>query len=169
MPFIDNIKRQFSINRYFPEWVLADTRCVPVIMGSTMARLCRIETVPTDIVLRTAANTSKTVLGISQDKVTIVLLGQHGKRMTVHCRVLVNRHETTKVMLGEEVLRVAGCDINVLDDCLYFRPYAPIGSYHKVVIPFLPGDTAHRAATMVKLKHGSGNTVHSRLVHRTVE
>ena len=94
LPFIDNSKRQFSINGYFPERVLADTECVPVIMGSTMAKLCRIDTVPTDIVLRTAANTTETVLTISRGDVTIVLLGQHGERMTVHCRVLVNRHET---------------------------------------------------------------------------
>ena len=79
MPFNDNIQRQFSINGYFPEWVLADTGCVPVFMGSTMAKLCQIKTVPTDIVLRTAANTTETVQGVSRDAVTIVLLGKHGE------------------------------------------------------------------------------------------
>ena len=49
-------------------------------------------------------------------------------------------------MLGQEVLRVAGCDITLFDDCLYFKPYASIGSYHKAVIPFLKGDNALRAA-----------------------
>ena len=146
LPFIDNSQRQFSINGYFPEWVVADTGCAPVIMGSTMAKLCQIETDPTDIVLRTAANTTERVQGISRVAVIIVLLGQHGERMTVHCRVLVNTHETTEVMLGQEVLRVAGCDINLFDDCLYFKPYASIGLYHKAVIPFLKGDTALRAA-----------------------
>ena len=58
-------------------------------MGSTMAKKCQIKTIPTDIVMRTAANTTETVLGISRGDVTIVLLGQHGKRMKVHCRVLV--------------------------------------------------------------------------------
>ena len=48
-------------------------------------------------------------------------------------------------MLGQEVLRVAGCDIGLFD-CLYFRPYAAIGSYHTAAIPFLKGDTALRAA-----------------------
>ena len=62
--------------------------------------------------------------------------------MIVCCRVLVNMHKTTEVMLGQEVLRVAGCDISLFDDCLYFRPYASIGSYHKAVIPFLKGDLA---------------------------
>ena len=100
MPLIDNYQIQFSINGYFPEWVLADTGYVPVIMGSTVARLCQIETVPTDIVMRTAANTTETVVGISRNDVTIVLLGQHGKRMTVHCRVLVNGHETTTIKQG---------------------------------------------------------------------
>ena len=66
--------------------------------------------------------------------------------MTVHCRVLVNIHETTEVMLGQEVLRVAGCEISLLDDCLYFRPYAAIGSYHKALIPFRKGDTTLREA-----------------------
>ena len=101
MPFIDNSHRQFSINGYFPKWVLAYTVCVPVVMGSTMAKLCQIETVPTDVVLRTVANTTETVLGISRDDATIMLLGRHGKRMTVHCRVLVNRHEATEVMQGQ--------------------------------------------------------------------
>ena len=110
--------------------------CVPVIMVSTVGKLCQIEPVPTNIVLRTAAKTTKTVQGISQDVVTVVLHGQHGKRMTVHRSVLVNRHETTEVMLGQEVLRVADCDINLFDGCLYFRPYAFIGSYHKAIIPF---------------------------------
>ena len=95
-----------------------------------MAKLCRIETVPTDIVLRTAANTTETFLGISRGDVTIMLLGQHGERIKVHCRVLVNRHETIEVMLGQEVLRVARCDISLFDDSLYFIPYASIGSYH---------------------------------------
>ena len=40
LPFIGNNQRQFSIKKYFPKWVLADTGCVPVIMGSTMAKLC---------------------------------------------------------------------------------------------------------------------------------
>ena len=63
------------MNGYLPEWVLTDTRCEPVIMGSTMVRLCQFETVPTDNVLRTVANTTETVRGISCDDVTIVLLG----------------------------------------------------------------------------------------------
>ena len=109
-------------------------------MGSTMAKLCHIETVPTVIVLKIAANTTETVRGISRDTVTVVLHGQHTKRMIVHCRFLVNTNETTEVMLGQEVLRVAGCDINLFDDCLYLRPYASVGSYHKAAIPFLKGD-----------------------------
>ena len=88
------------------------------------------------------ANTTETVLGISRDDVTIVLLGQHGKRMTIHRLVLVNRHKTTEAMLGQNVLRVAGFDISLFDDRLYLRPYASIGSYHMAVIPFLKGDTA---------------------------
>ena len=70
----------------------------------------------------------------------------------------------TEVMLGQEVLRVAGSDISLFDDCLYFRPYASIGSYHKAVIPFLKGDSAlwaagctilyARSATMVSLNTG---------------
>ena len=99
-------------------------------MGSTMAKLCRIETIPIYIILRTAANITETVVGISRGEVTIMLLGQHGKRMTLHCRVLVNRHETTEVMLGQEVLRVLCSDIRLFDDCIYFRQYASIGSYH---------------------------------------
>ena len=91
----------FSINGYYPEWVLPDTWCVPVILGSTMAKLCQIEIVPTDIVLRTAANTTEIVQGISRDDVTIVLLGQHGQRMTVYCRNLVNGHETMEIMLRQ--------------------------------------------------------------------
>ena len=91
-------------------------------MGSTVIKLCQIETVPTDIVLRTAPSKTETVQGMSRDTVTVVLHGQHGEQMTVYCRVLVNKHETTEVMLGQEVLRVLGCDINHFDDCLYFRP-----------------------------------------------
>ena len=126
-----------------------------------MAKLCRIETVPRDIVLRTAANTTETVLGISRDDVTIVLLGRHGKRMTVHCRVLVNRHKTTEVMLEQKVLRSAGCDISLFGDCLYIRPYAAIGSYHKAVIPFIKGDTALCAAGCTILSAGSATMVSS--------
>ena len=37
-----------------------------------MAKQCRIETIPTDIVLRTPANTTEIVLGISRGEVTIV-------------------------------------------------------------------------------------------------
>ena len=161
MPFIDNSQRQFSINGYFPEWVQADTGCVPVIMGSTMAKLCRNKTIPTNIDLRTAANTTETVLGISRGEVTIVLLGQHGERMTVHCRILVNRHKATEVMLGQEGLRVAGCDINLFYDCLYFKPYVTIGSYHKASIPFLKGDTALRAAGCTILSARSATMVNS--------
>ena len=65
--------------------------------------------------------------------------------MTVNCRDLVNRHETIKVMLEKEVLRVAGCDISLFDDYLYFILYAYIGSYHKAVISSLKGDSALRA------------------------
>ena len=49
-------------------------------------------------------------------------------------------------MVGQGVLRVAGCDISLFDDCLEFGPYASIGSYHKGVIPFLKGDKAFTAA-----------------------
>ena len=83
---------KLASRKLFTSSAVADTGCVPVIMGSTMAKLCRIETISTDIVLRTAANTTETVLGISRGEVTIVLLGLHGEQMTVHFRVLVNRH-----------------------------------------------------------------------------
>ena len=126
-----------------------------------MVTLCRIEWIPTDIVLRTAANVTKTFIGVNRGYVTIVLLYQHGKRMTLHCRVLVNRHETTEVMLGQEVLRVAGCDISLLDDCLYLRPYGAIGSYHKAAIPFLKGDTALRAAGCTILSARSATMINS--------
>ena len=43
--------------------------------------------------------------------------------------------------MGQEVLRVADCDIGLFYDCLYFRPYAAIGSYHKVVISIPKGIT----------------------------
>ena len=108
-----------------------------------------------------AANTTGIVLGISRGDVTIMLLGQHGERMTVHCRVLVNRHETTEVMLGQEVLSVAGCDISLFDDCLYFRRLDVIGSYHKAAIPFLKGDTALRAAGYAILSAWSAMMVNS--------
>ena len=148
-------------------------------MCSNYQKVCRIETIPTDIVLRTAADTTETVLGISRGEVTIVLLGQHGERMIVHFRALVNRHETTKMMLGQDVLRVAGNDISLFDDCLYLKPYAAIGSYHKAAILFLKGDTALRAAgcailsarstTMINAIHGSGISVHRRFLHTTGE
>ena len=106
-----------------------------------MARRCNIITAPTDIVLKTAANTVETVQGISKEDVTMVLHGRHGEHMTMRCRVVVNKHETEEVMLGQEVLQVAGCDISLSDECLYFRPYASIGSYHKAVILFVKSDT----------------------------
>ena len=71
---------------------------------------------------------------------------------------MVNRHETTKVMLGHEVLRVAGCDISLFDECLYFRPYASINSYHKEIIPFLEGDKALRA-TCCKILSAQSTTM----------
>ena len=128
-----------------------------------MAKLCRIKTIPTDIVLRTAANTTETVLGISRGDVTIALLGQQGKRMTVHCRVLVNRHKTTEVMLRQEVIRVAGCDICLFDDYLFFRQYVAIGSYHMAVIPLMKGDTALCAAGCTILLAHSATMVSSNM------
>ena len=107
LPFIDNSLRQFSINRYFREWAHEETRCVPVILGSVMAKLCYITTLSTNIVLVTVANTVVTVQDINKSDITIVLDGQHGKHMTVRCCVLVNSWKTSKVMLGQEVLRVA--------------------------------------------------------------
>ena len=91
--------------------------------------------------------------------VTIKLLGQHGKRMIVYCRVLVNMHETTEEMLGQEVLRVACYDISLCNGCLYSRQYASIGSYHEAAISFLKGDTAIRAAGCTMLSARSATMV----------
>ena len=56
---------------------------------------------------------------------------------------------------------MAGCDISLLDDFLYFRPYAAIGSYQKAFIPFLKGDTALRAAGCTILSAQSATMVSS--------
>ena len=64
-------------------------------------------------------------------------------------------------MLGQEVLRVAGCDISVFDDCLYFKPYAAIRSYQKTAIPFLKRDTALCAARCAILSTWSATMVSS--------
>ena len=64
-------------------------------------------------------------------------------------------------MLGQEVLRVAGCDICFFDDNLYSRPYASLGSYHKAVIPFLKGDKALRGACCKIMLARSARMVHA--------
>ena len=69
----------FPLMGFFIEWLLANTRCVLVIMGSTLAKLCRIETVPADFALKTTTNTVDKVQGMSCDTVTVVLSEQHGK------------------------------------------------------------------------------------------
>ena len=58
----------------------------------------------------------------------------------------MNRHETKEAMLGKDVLQIAGYDISLFDNCLYFRPYESLGAYHKAQIPFPQGDKALRAA-----------------------
>ena len=54
-----------------------------------------------------------------------------------------------------------GCDISLFDDCLYFKPYASIGSYHKTGIPFLKGDKAPRAACCMVLLAGAAKIVNA--------
>ena len=56
---------------------------------------------------------------------------------------------------------MAGCDISLFNDCLYFRLFAAIGSYHKAAIPFLKGDTALRAAGCAILSAPSATMVNS--------
>ena len=89
-----------------------------------MAALCHIETDPIDIQLETATNTLEGVKGVSLKDFKFVLKGQNSERMTVYCFVQVNRHETKEVMLGQDVLRVAGCNISLFDNSLYLCPYA---------------------------------------------
>ena len=73
LPFLINGQRKLSIKSYHPEWVLADRGSMRVIMGNIMAKLCYIEIVPTDLVVKEVANTVEAVQGISKDDVTIVL------------------------------------------------------------------------------------------------